>query len=104
MKIYVTNRVSTELNSEKNKNFLNKFKKAVEIIKNSFKNNTIKDNPSIVRLNVNEQPIYSYRLDNLTRLLFTYAKDENGEETITLLDIAIHNSKVEKFVSGSTKN
>jgi Txe/YoeB family toxin of Txe-Axe toxin-antitoxin module len=103
MKIYATNRVSTELNSEKNKDFLEKFKNAVERIVSSFKSDSIKENPSIQRLNVKEQPIYSYRLDNLTRLLFTYAKDENDEETITLLDIARYSSKIENFVSGSTK-
>jgi Txe/YoeB family toxin of Txe-Axe toxin-antitoxin module len=103
MKIYATDRVTKELTDNKNQEFLSSFQKAINVIRNTVTHNTLNSNIKIQKLSPSEQPIYSFRIDNLSRLIFTITKDEKNEDAITLLDIAIHDNNM-GFVSGSTMN
>jgi mRNA-degrading endonuclease RelE of RelBE toxin-antitoxin system len=104
MKIYATQKVSSELQKLNDDNYMKSLQKAINNIQQALELNLLNDNSNISKLKTKDQPIYSYRIDRLSRLLFTYTEDENKEKTITLLDIARHNSKLEQFVSGSTEN
>ncbi len=104
MKIYATKRVTKGLSDNGNKDFLDSFQKAMQVITKSANDNTLNSDLKIQKLNISEQPIFSFRIDKLTRLIFTITIDENNEIALTLLDIARHADNIEAFVSGSTRN
>lgn len=89
MKILQTKHFTETVAVQKDKSFLNKVIRALEEISTQTPIELLMSHKTS-KLVSRDQDIYSYRIDNRLRLLFSIYENESGEPTLILLSIASH--------------